>query len=487
MGFMEINFVQISDLHLHFNNYESEKMRKELLKYLSEMSKTTQFDFLVITGDITHKGSRFKQSIKDYLDEVLASINLTRKNVYIVPGNHDLNRDETRGLVIEGIKSNGASSDELDKSLGSTSTNKVLLKSFSNFFKFYKDFIGEDYPKKEIHFIKGSDKYNIVHINTCLVAYKSNEEGSLLVGKQKLLKCLDELDNTSNKINIAIGHHTLGCMFPVDKNAIQTNFEDYCIDMYLSGHVHQPGYHIEANGNTSILNVVSGAGLLDSYANGGFVTANITLDTGTINVRYHSWNRDSHYWTINNNVGRKASTGILSFPLDRIKKQDVTTSQNIVEEYDDELNEDEFKQFIIDFHQHPQKKGNTSKYETKKEEIEQKFENMRCSESFENLFLRYATYFSAIEEIMNTTSYIESEKKEILSEIIIETYFGIHNSYSTGDEIFINLVDIIFNNTIKMRLPYTENETRRYIRILIAWCIYDCGIFNEKKNTIKVV
>lgn len=348
---MEINFVHISDMHLHFVNYDSEKMRRELMTYLSNLSDTVKFDMLIITGDLTHQGQKFTSEIDRFLQSIITCMRISKEQVYLVPGNHDLQRDEVRSLMIQGIKGGANPTEQLDKAINIADTRNILYKSFKGFFKFYKQFLGEDYPKNEVHFIRSNEKCNIVHINTCLIAYSAKEESTLLVAKHKLLSCLEKLEKNSQKLNIAIGHHTLDCMTNTDKKAMQTNFDDYCIDMYLSGHVHKPNYDIEVNGNNSILHVVSGAGLVDSYANGGFVTAKISTSSAKADFQYHSWNQENSYWKINNDVGRKVKTGILSYEVKRFQEQTVSS---ISEEGD--FNEDEFKRFIIDFHQYPQKK-----------------------------------------------------------------------------------------------------------------------------------
>lgn len=462
-------------------------MRIKLIDYLKGLSEKNKYDFVLVTGDLSDKGSGFSNEITEFLDSILSSLNLSRKEIFIVPGNHDLERNTPRKYVIEGIKAS-TSNDEMDKALNTVETRDILIQSFKGFFDFYKGYIGEDYPVEELHFIKSNGNCNIIHLNTCLTAYTSREEGTLLIGRQKLLNCLSKLNNDANKINIAIGHHTLDCFNPTETSSIIANFDDYGIDMYLSGHVHKPSYHIEANTNSPYVNLVSGAVHGDDYAVGGFISGKVILDSHEMHVEYHSWYKTHEYWATTNGIGRQAKNGTLKHKLTKLEERslkNISTIQLVTSRSEEEdtvqIDEDEFKQFIIDFHQHPNKKGTTIKYQTKQKEIEDKFENMRCSPSFEKMFLDYAQYFSAIEEILNTTSYIEADKKEIVSELVVDTYLGIHNNYNSGDEIFARMVDIIQKQYLDM-LSYSSAKTRRYIRILIAWSIYDCNIFNENKN-----
>ncbi|KAF6561244.1 metallophosphoesterase [Paenibacillus sp. EKM202P] len=482
---METNFIQISDIHHHFSNYDSLKMRMMLVRYLKELSQGTRFDFVLITGDLCDKGAGFNNEIIDFLDLILSSLNLTRKDIFIVPGNHDLKRNVPRKYVIEGIKAS-LSKDELDEALNTEDTKGILLESFKDFFEFYKEYTGEEYPRESLHFIKTKGNCNIIHLNTCLTAYTSKEEGTLLIGRQKLIGCLSALKSDSSKINIAIGHHTIDCFHPDEVTSIVANFDDFGIDMYLSGHVHKPKYHVEANVHTPYINLVSGATHSDDYAVGGFISAKVAFDSHEMEVVYHKWYNAEEYWTTTNDTGRLARSGTLKHKLkkfeERAKQPEVVDLTSLKDDIEDKvrIDEDEFKQFIIDFHQHPKKKGEITSNQTKQKEIEEKFENMRCSPSFEKMFLDYAQYFTAIEEILNSTSYIEADKKEIVSELVIETYLGIHNKYDSGDVIFTTMVDAI-QKQYSETLSYSPAKTRRYIRILICWSIYDCNIFNENK------
>ncbi|OMD01072.1 hypothetical protein BSO21_32610, partial [Paenibacillus odorifer] len=136
--------------------------------------------------------------------------------VYIVPGNHDLKRNKLTELLIDGIISNPEPKKAINE-LDQESLSQ-LVQGQKSFFKFYKDFLGEDYPEDSLHFVKKMDGFNIIHINACLVAAKKSMEGKILIGLDRLYQTLRTLPN-DDSINIAIGHYgfdwtcTYSCIF----------------------------------------------------------------------------------------------------------------------------------------------------------------------------------------------------------------------------------------------------------------------------------
>jgi len=119
-------------------------------------------------------------------------------------------------------------------------------------------------------------------------------------------------------------------------------------------------------------------------------------------------------------------------------------------------------------------------------ELEKKFNDMKCSDTFQKRFEKHAKHFDSINSIMEGTAYVSSDKKELIAEIISDKYLEIHNKYNNGDEIFTKIVESITEDNYKL-FPLTKLETSRYIKILTAWSIYECDIFNEDKRLTKNV
>lgn len=469
-------------------------MRDALVTYLGELKKENEFNLLLVTGDIANKGGEYGKEINIFLNNIIKEIGVSLTDVHLIPGNHDIERNHTRSLIIDGILNSSNPTQILDSANIDAQTYQNLLNGQSKFFAFYEDLLGIEYPKEKLHFIKSSEQYNVFSLNTCLVSHKKGEEGKLLIGRKKFYEAIREFRelDSGNKLNIAIGHHTLACIDPVEKNSIMSNFEDASIDLYLSGHVHDPAYNLTANMSDSVfVELISGAVVSDEYAVPGFVVVDVDLDSGDAKGTYHIWNSSDDYWSTNNQVGRRTKKDNLEFKLPRLKShKDVVLESNSTLELEkeesglQEIDENEFKSFIIDFHEKLNFEGITKSSLDNKISLEKKFFDMKCSETFQKRFEIYSKYFGLIYKIMESTAYVSSDKKELIAEIIIDQYLDIHNSYNNGDKIFKQIVDKITMEYHEL-LPYTKLKAHRYIKILTAWSIYECDIFNEDKRLVE--
>ncbi|MBG9453381.1 metallophosphoesterase [Lysinibacillus sphaericus] len=483
---MNLRFLHLTDIHFHHSNYNTVKMRDELIKYIDELKKEKDFDFLLVTGDIANKGGSYNDLVKTFLHSIVETMNITKADVHLIPGNHDITRGEMRTMLIDSILRDPSPSEKLD-SIGAE-TYQTLINAQSNFFAFYNEFFGEEYPKEKLHFVKSSNNYNVFSINTCLISDKQGEEGHLLIGKRRFYDSIRELSSNKDqsKLNIAIGHHTLGCIEPSERRTMQSNFDDAEIDLYISGHVHDPSHNITLNtSDNPFVELVSGAIFSDSYAVPGFVVVDINLEDGNAEACYHIWNTSDDYWSVNNQVSRRTRAGKLDFKLERLsKKKESEIKESYLQDDSDDIDENEFKQFIIDFHEKLHFEGPTRSSLDNKIELEKKFYNMKCSPTFKKRFDRFSQCFGTIYSIMDTTSYVSSDKKDLIADIIIDKYLEIHNHYNNGDEIFTRIVDqIILDNGNS--LPYSKLMTQKYVKILTAWSIFDCDIFNEDKRCVE--
>lgn len=89
----KITWLHLSDVHYAFNNFDTNLMRNCLLDELRNLSSTYDFSFIVVTGDLSYKSKLDTSAISGFFDSVLDILNLDKNRLFIVPGNHDVDRN----------------------------------------------------------------------------------------------------------------------------------------------------------------------------------------------------------------------------------------------------------------------------------------------------------------------------------------------------------------------------------------------------------
>lgn len=466
-----LKWLHISDIHYEYENYSTKKMRNSLLKKIDdEVKLNKKFDFVIVTGDIAYKGSNYSTQVKNFINDLIGVSGIEKENLFIVPGNHDLKRSQVRARLINSIskeKNPLTEIENLDSGMFSE-----LSKGQKSFWKFYNEITEKKYDKNKVHFIEKRQNFNIINLNTCLLCGQDDEEEHLSIFLDKLY---DVIHNNlePEKVNIAIGHHNIDCLFIEERNKVINNFVDEEIDMYLCGHSHRPKFSVDNNNDRELYISMAGAGVCDEYAKATYTIGEIVGEKCTIT--YYSWDNDDELWNKENKgLGRKVKEGIASFS---IKEK---LNYNNLNETDVYIEEDDFKDFIIDFH------NNIEEVEIKdiplyKENICDKFKNMKCNAALKKQFEMFGKYFSIINEIMKNSSYLGIDKRIIIPNVICEEYNKILNNYNNGNQILEEIVNNIYIR-YKTKIKYSESKLKVYIKTLVFWLINECDIFDDNKG-----
>ena len=54
-----MKWLHLSDLHFNYENYDTKKMRYELVKFLSGLGNSEVYDAVFITGDISYQNKKY--------------------------------------------------------------------------------------------------------------------------------------------------------------------------------------------------------------------------------------------------------------------------------------------------------------------------------------------------------------------------------------------------------------------------------------------
>lgn len=201
---------------------------------------------VLVTGDIAYAGKRQQyQAAGAWLDALAKAVRCKKTDVYVVPGNHDIDQDEI-GMGMEHMLNRVFDEGEetLDKITGKDGDRELFYRRFIEYRPFAE---GYNCPLDNAGTIPASRPFElapdrnirIVGFNSALICTKKREEkGQLLLGaRQRVLPV-----NPSEEL-IVMAHHPLDWLKDSEdaKRYLRSRAR-----VFISGHEHEPRVIVEA-------------------------------------------------------------------------------------------------------------------------------------------------------------------------------------------------------------------------------------------------
>ena len=264
-----LNWIHISDIHFgdgtHRHLIDKNQILERMLEDIEYLSidESTSPDCIFITGDISYSGGSRSgdefEKATGWIDRLLEKIKLNRSQVFVVPGNHDLDlsNDESRELkyMLESLRSGSALLDNLEvESFEALRLRYQKFSEFSSQFAEVETFGSIGHWSKRIESSSDSPvQVRIFGLNTSSITKIRDNEGKLQIG----LEALPE--KNTDEIFLALTHHPVSEEWLRDHSSIQRRFTQR-FQIHLCGHVHnQEIEELRCGGLSSLLTVISGA------------------------------------------------------------------------------------------------------------------------------------------------------------------------------------------------------------------------------------
>lgn len=311
------NILHISDLHLSvnksygFHESQARKTVNYILEDLESLKKDSNFsiDTIFFTGDISFSGRQeeFQSFQEAFLTPLLAGLGLNSDSVFMVPGNHDMNRSAIK--IAEKPLRNEFTNDQLSEIFSGLDKNQEVWPRSEE----YNKYTTSTFNKKNIEHngalckvFKISNKLFVMCINSAWLAQDDSDHSNLRITESQL-KILDRVKFPQDAKIIGLVHHPLDWLEDTDRNIFST-FIEKKISMLCYGHMHDFQQKQENNFNEGITLFLQ-AGTLDTReAQSGYslILFNNTnsVDDGRIIYRKFDQKLESYVpWTERGNGG----------------------------------------------------------------------------------------------------------------------------------------------------------------------------------------
>jgi predicted phosphodiesterase len=238
----QFQILHISDLHIRDNeDFDCRLVLDSLIERVrSDINEGIKPEIVIVNGDIAFKGIATEYRLaKTFFDKLLSCLKLPKERLFIVPGNHDVNRDKFRPGDIPAYKNMR----ELNDQLENKNHRKNLLKGMNDYFKF----IRENYPhlkSKHGNLIPFVTHYRsecgknigIIGLNSAWMCRISPDKEKIAIGEYQVKMAIDELEEKENiDIGIICFHHFLDWLWQKDRNRCRHYFNN---SVLLAGHLH---------------------------------------------------------------------------------------------------------------------------------------------------------------------------------------------------------------------------------------------------------
>jgi serine/threonine protein kinase/predicted MPP superfamily phosphohydrolase len=316
-----ITWLHLSDLQFSTSRtYDTNVVLRALLRDIEKRLEwySLQPDFIAVTGDIAFSGKPVEYALaRQFLDDLLETTSLSKARLFLVPGNHDVDR----GLISPGARNISSSLRDQETASGilaSVDDRQLMFARFGSYTTFINDYLGEYLPfdKDRFFYVRVLDllgrRVALLGLNSAWLSTSDQDEAEgIVVGERQARAALALAADADLKI--ALMHHPFTQLREFDREEVEPMLSDGC-DFILHGHVHRTNVLSLSGPGTKAMVIAAGARqAVRRYPNSyNFVQLNLATSTGTVYLRRYSDERGG-FWTRDALTYRNASTGRYSF------------------------------------------------------------------------------------------------------------------------------------------------------------------------------
>lgn len=263
----DIKWLHLSDFHTGKDRYAQIKLFQKIHTHMREMKEDGIVpDMIFITGDVANQG--LKEQYETFSEEFLlplVDIYDPLPAIYIVPGNHDVDRKKctlAAGHLYD-IPRDQSHEKFFDTDEEGFEERRQIFERFEAFHAGFEEnlcFTVQDIFEKKGCFtdIKdiGGSRIGIIGINTAWLSNSDGDEQRLRAGKWALEEALDALEGC--RFKLVLGHHPVGWLAPEERKEICTLLARHKA-IYLHGHMHANSGELMAAVENGFLALQSGA------------------------------------------------------------------------------------------------------------------------------------------------------------------------------------------------------------------------------------
>jgi Calcineurin-like phosphoesterase len=292
-------WLHVSDIHFgHGDATHGWNQKLVLSKLLEDLQQRSELDIPVpdaifVTGDIAFSGAvRARDEYdraRDWLNSIADALHLTSRDVFLVPGNHDVQRDVFKNdrdvwRLVDRLRSGDES---IDEALAHPEDCERLSRRLTHYLDFAAQFGPGVHEQQRLFWVQRiplqhSLTLRVAGLNTALLCQDDQDQGRLALGTAQLASALELTPLTERELIVVLTHHPFAWLRD-SSDVTKWIKRDGLI--HLSGHVHDADSEDSRSGSgKTFVRVVAGAAHNERLPQGvpaghGYSISAITFDS----------------------------------------------------------------------------------------------------------------------------------------------------------------------------------------------------------------
>lgn len=239
-----IRFLHISDIHLRpqiVKRYDQDRVLRGLIDLLTRDRQEFPLDLIFVTGDLANAGRADEYAlVVELLKRIMEITGVPPEHVFVVPGNHDVDREVGRWLL------RTLSKDEESVAFFEDAKSRTFhLKKLEAYAESMRALLGKERPlglavgeeAVELVEVRGS-RLAVASFNSAWFAQGDDDRGKLWLGEPNVNRAGQRVADLEAPFAIALLHHPLDELHESERDDVEHYFER-SFDVVMRGHLHK--------------------------------------------------------------------------------------------------------------------------------------------------------------------------------------------------------------------------------------------------------
>lgn len=284
-----------------------------------------QPELVVVTGDVAKYGIKAEyEAARPVFKQILDVFNLSGDRLFMVPGNHDLDRTKYRASDVPRYET----VQNLNAELAKDEWRKDLLKGMTDYFAFAREICPHQKPLLDnlIPFVntfrtEGGRAIGLIGLNSAWMCRGKSDRERIALGTFQVKQAKDELTRLNSKPDLCLFlfHHPLSWLWPEDRKTVRPFFNG---SVSLSGHLHDSagGYTEDYSGRQFSFQAGRIYPDSDPKKPPRFHYLTVDWEADQVRLDFRKFSTESQKWVLDSDTGKD---GKIEFRLGALREDKI--------------------------------------------------------------------------------------------------------------------------------------------------------------------